>query len=184
MKYLNAQRIKETAIILFIGILIGFTIGGFLWILVRQPQGTPLVLATRSRENIITIYISGNVESPGVYELPVGSRINDAIEAAGGILADSNIDLLNLAQVLSDSDHVYIPAAAAVRNLEISQININYGTQEQLETLAGIGSTLAQQIIEYRTENGLFTTIEEIQKVPGIGPSTFEKIKNHITVGD
>ena len=184
MVIINNQKVKEIIVYILIGILMGLLIGGLLWILVSKPQGTPLLLATRSNDNEITIYISGKVVSPGVYELPIGSRITDAIVAAGGIMPDSNIELINLADILSDSDHVYIPAISEVENLGLTKVNINYATREQLETLAGIGGTIAQQIIEYRTENHLFTTIEEIQKVPGIGPSTFEKIKNHITVGN
>ena len=184
MDFIKSDQFKHTVIYLIIGIIIGIMIGGLLWFLIRQPQGTPLILSTRAPISTVTIYVSGQVESPGVYELPFGSRVSDAIEAAGGPTTDADLSYLNLALLLSDTEHIYVPSAVESRSAEFEIININYATQEQLESLSGIGSTIAQQIIEYRTEHGLFSTIEEIQKVPGIGPSTFEKIKNHITVGN
>ena len=177
------QTFKFIVVFTLIGILIGLLVGGLIWILVRQPSGTPVILSTRSAMSEITVYISGEVVSPGVYKFPSNSRINDAINAAGGTLPSADIDHLNLAGVLSDSDHVFVPSIPLIGELVISKININYATQAQLETLPGIGAAVAKSIIDYRIEVGLFSEIEEIQKVPGIGPATFEDIKNYITVG-
>ncbi|MFC2064765.1 helix-hairpin-helix domain-containing protein [Chloroflexota bacterium] len=149
--------------------------------LVRQPAGEPLVLATRPPEINITVYISGEVVAPGVYQLPSGSRVVDALEAAGGVLPGSNINYVNLAQVLFDADQVFIPKDSD--EIEFQKVNINFASQSELESLPGIGSSVASQIIQYRIENGLFENIEEIQKVSGIGPATYEKIKNFITIG-
>ena len=183
MKWMNNKRLKEASFYLLIGTLFGLIIGGFLWILVRQPQGTPMLLATRPGESNITIYISGEVVTPGVYQLPFGSRITDAVTAAGGTLPDSDINIVNLAEILSDSDHVYIPKVSEFGDIGYMKININFATQAELETLPGIGRSVASQIIDYRITNGSFSSIEEIQKVTGIGPATYEKIRNFITVG-
>lgn len=185
MDQLNkSQILKQLIIILVIGILIGLIIGGLIWILVRQPSGTPIVLSTRVTDNQITVYVSGQVVSPGVFQIPHGSRVIDAINAAGGTIPSADIDYLNMAEILSDSDHILVPSIPMVGELVVSKININYATQTQLESLPGIGAVFAKNIIDFRNEFGLFTKIEEIQKVPGIGPATFEEIKNSITVGE
>ena len=184
MDEMNNKRFKEVSFYLLIGTLFGIIIGGVLWILARQPKGTPILLATRPGNSNITIYISGEVVNPGVYEIPFGSRITDAVDAAGGTLPGSDINLVNLAEILADSDHVYIPRVSNINDNENIRININFATQAELEALPGIGNSVASQIIEYRNKNGFFTSIEEIQKVSGIGPATYEKIQNYISVGE
>lgn len=142
----------------------------------------------------IFVDIAGAVNLPDVYELPEGCRLQEVIERAGGFSeeADDNYiaQNLNLAQVLQDGEKIYIPkeSETAPAADEIGQgrvagevtgkININTATSSELESLPGIGSVRAKQIIEDRP----YKSIEEIQKVSGIGPKTFEKLKDKITI--
>lgn len=175
---------------------------------------------TESSEKIY-VYITGEVNSPGVVLLNNGSRIVDAIEAAGGITDKANITKVNLVYILQDGMKINIPNQNDLKNNEnfeyitmssgdekndaninnsasntsseksssnkesafkISVVNINTATQTELETLPGIGPSLALKIINYRKENGKFSSIEDIKNVSGIGDAKFENIKNYIRV--
>ena len=143
----------------------------------------------------IVIYICGEVHNPGVYELPGDSRLYQAIDAAGGLLATAADTYLNQAQVLSDGQSIYVPdleeAAESGRTdqtelpgatSENTKININTATLEELMTLTGIGEAKALSIIEYRNTNGRFQNIEDIKSIPGIKDGVFQKIKDQISV--
>jgi competence protein ComEA len=136
-----------------------------------------------------------------VYVFAEGSRVQDAITAAGGLSSDADLSALNLAARLEDGQQLNVPAGggsspaatatAGFRVLTPSAptstpssrlININTASAEDLATLPGIGPTTAQRIIEYRTENGPFARIEDLMNVAGIGPATFDNIRNLITV--
>ena len=135
------------------------------------------------------------VPRPGLYEFPEGARVQDAIDAAGGLLAEANVDALNLAALLEDGQQLNIPyqsgaptngtpppeIPATEAPTLVDLVNINTATLEELNALPGIGPTTAQKIIDYRDENGAFSTIEDIMNVSGIGPATFEEIRNLIT---
>lgn len=182
----------------------------------------------KSSENKIYVYITGEVNVPGVVILDEGSRIVDAINSAGGTTSKANISKVNLVYVLEDGMKVNIPSDNDLKNnpdfeyitmssgdgrndnssglagtnssssnssasnssgLRESQsssrysiVNINTATQTELETLPGIGPSLALKIINYRNENGKFSSIEEIKNVSGIGESKFEDLKNYITI--
>ena len=149
----------------------------------------------------IKIHISGEVNYNGILEIPVGSRIDDAIKQAGGITADADINKINLAYELSDGQKLYIPSKIVgedtsaysqiiinqegiIENIDKSseKININNATQTQLETLPGVGPSLALKIINYRKENGKFKSIEELKNVSGIGENKFEELKELIKI--
>ncbi len=171
--------------------------------------------------NNVKIDIKGNIQNPGVYEMPEGSRVIDAINMAGGLLENSNTSLINLSQKLKDEmiiiiytndqieqykndnkkiEYVYVEVEkcpdtindACINKSEERQqqadnttnslISINDASIEQLTTLPGIGKSKANDIIEYRNQNGKFQTIDDIKKVKGIGESVFEKIKDSITI--
>lgn len=175
---------------------------------------------TESSEKIY-VYITGEVNSPGVVLLDNGSRIVDAIEAAGGVTDKANITKVNLVYILQDGMKINIPNQNDLKNNEnfeyitmssgdekndaninnsasnasseksssnkesafkISVVNINTATQTELETLPGIGPSLALKILNYRKENGKFSSIEDIKNVSGIGDAKFENIKNYIRV--
>ena len=146
---------------------------------------------------MLCVYVCGAVNNSGVYYLEAGSRVHEAVEMAGGLTEDAAEEYINLAQELEDGQQVYIPTLeeALEQGLSIGSsasssgtdssdglININTATSEQLQTLSGIGESKAAAIISYREENGDFGSIEDIKNVSGIGDSTYEKIKDYITV--
>ena len=153
-----------------------------------EVQNTPV---TESSTEPIKIYvhICGEVNNPGVYELAEGSRIFEAVEAAGGFTEEAAQASLNLAQVISDEEQIVIltqDQAAEKARQEREQaagiVNLNTASKEQLMTLTGIGESRAEDIIRYRKESGGFQNIEEIMSVPGIKESAYLKIKDSITV--
>jgi len=153
-----------------------------------------------SSRNRITVSVSGAVEHPGIFHLPAGSRVLDAVQKAGGYTIDADVEAVNPTDPLVDGQNLFIPtrkggtSPAALDSL-ISQsqsqppgstsglININTASQSELEKLPNIGPAKARAIIEYREKNGKFRRIEEIKNVKGIGQKIFEKIKDLITVG-
>ena len=172
-----------------LGILIGLVLAGAVAVVAIPSRGEPFVLEPLPTANPFQVYVTGEVLHPGVYAVPAGSRVGQALEAAGGALATAKLDSVNLAAPLKDGQKIAIPAlsadAPAVRSATLSAtglININTATLQELDSLPGIGEVKAQQIIAYRDENGAFKSIDEIQDVPGIGPELFEKIKDSITV--
>jgi competence protein ComEA len=176
---------------------------GIILLVTSQPRGEPITLLPPPTPAPITIHITGAVVNPGVYSFPPNSRIQDAIQAAGGSTQDADLETVNLASFLEDGIRIEIPKVRPVLpTIEATQtalpsrggseapfspdpdhpVNINTADQAELESLPGIGPVLAQRIIAYREANGLFTTIEEIIEVDGIGQSTYELIKDLITV--
>ena len=154
-------------------------------------------------KQIIIIHIAGEVNNPGVVRIEEGKRIGDAIELAGGLTEYADITEINLAYVLEDGMKIKIPNLNDKENEEYiisdngndsrsensnirkdkgNMININKATQTELETLQGIGPSLATRIIEYREENGKFNSIEDIKNVSGIGDNKYEAIKDSISV--
>lgn len=184
------------------GILLGLLLSG-LYRLVSLPQNTQsftLVTVTPNLTpepsptvSLIQVHVVGQVNLPGVYSLPEGANVQDAIDAAQGPTELAQQDLLNLASTLTDGQRVYIPSKEEAqvdldsdqRSLGVtldSLININTASQEELDTLPGIGSVRAKAIIAYRTQNGFFMTIDDLLKVEGIGETTFNELKDFITV--
>lgn len=141
-------------------------------------------------ESTVVVHVVGKVASPGIVELPAGSRVVDALEAVGG--PDDGVDLstLNLARVVGDGEQVFVgvdPPPQAVPPAEPgdgtpTRVNLNTATADQLETLPGIGPTLAGRILEWRERNGRFTAPEELLEVSGIGPATFEAMADLVTL--
>jgi competence protein ComEA len=176
------------------GILFGLFVAALVWVVARSPSGTPVVLRSAPTEKPIIVYITGAVPRPGVYALPKEARIQDAISAAGGFLAESDKSQINLAALLEDGQQLDIPyiegaspvigtAVPAVETSTTELIDINTASGDELESLPGIGPTTAQKIIDYREANGPFLSTEDIINVSGIGPGTYERIKDLITVG-
>ena len=145
------------------------------------------------QEDLVIIHITGSVKNPGIVKLKYGSRIEDAIEAAGGLTENADITNVNLAYVLDDGVKIRIPSITDEKNgdeqiLEegsgesTKEVNINKATETELQSLPGIGASLASRIIEYRNQNGKFSKIEDIKNVNGIGDSKYDNIKDFITV--
>jgi competence protein ComEA len=137
------------------------------------------------------IDVTGEVVSPGVYELPAGSRVIDAIRAAGGAKAKAALSELNLARVIKDGEQIYVdPIYTAGSPARVGSkataprgpININRASASDLDSLDGIGPVIAKRIIAYRTTNGPFTAPEDLLKVSGIGDAKFAQFKEKIRV--
>lgn len=146
-----------------------------------------------NNSNNIGVYVTGEIVNPGVYYLNEGARLYELIDIAGGLSDTADINKLNLAQSLKDSDKIDIPKKENKSEEEISnnnerdldldnnKVNINVATKEELMGLSGIGASTADKIIKYREKN-TFTYIEDIMDVPGIGESKFNNIKDSISV--
>lgn len=138
-----------------------------------------------AKQQGILVYVTGAVESPGLYELPGVPHVGDAIKACGGLLPYAAADTLNLAEQIPDGTHIHVPFSFT-GNPEVllrkQKININTANDKELQTLNGVGPAIAKRIIEYRTEHGNFGSIEDIKKVKGIGNGLFNKCKAKITV--
>ncbi len=173
-----------------IGSFIIFAGIGAAILLTSPPRGDPIVLAEPAN---VRVHVAGEVLRPGVYELPFGSIVQDAIDAAGGLSADASQDRVNLAATLEDGQQVFVPefseAAASIPNSSIpssgsfaEQISINTASAPALERLPGIGPVLAQRIVEYREQNGPYQRLEDLLEVEGIGPSKLESLQDYIQV--
>jgi len=178
------------------GVLFGLFVALLIWVVARNPSGEAVTLRPVPTETPLIVHITGAVPRPGVYALAQGSRVQDAISAAGGFLAEAEKKGINLARALEDGEQLDVPyvegaspviatdAPPVIQDPSATElININFASQVELESLPGIGPTTAQKIIAYREQNGPFLTIEDIINVPGIGPGTYERIKDLITVG-
>jgi len=175
-------------------VVCGLLSGGILFLVTRPPRGQPVLLLPAPTATSLLVHVAGAVNQPGVYSLPPGSRVQDAISLAGGFLHEANLQAINLAALIKDGERVFVPKVPATPvpgnadSPEVSSsvqypIDINTATQAELESLPGIGPITAQDIIAFRDQNGAFRTIEEIENVPGIGQKTFETIKEFITAG-
>jgi len=167
---------KEIAFLLVLGVLVsGLGLCSSL-----RGKSQPKVSSDGPQE--ILVHVAGDVHSPGIYQLPSGSRVFDAVAAAGGAGAEADIHRLNLAAFLSDGQKVVVPGANSGSSEEQEGlVNINTADQRTLESLPNIGPARAQSIIEYRNSSGGFSSLEQIMQVTGIGPSIFESIRDLIT---
>jgi competence protein ComEA len=153
---------------------------------------TPATTPTPSAQ--VAVDVIGAVRQPGVYYVDSTARVNDAVNAAGGLAPDADREQINLAAHLTDGQQIKVPRVSEATQLGTPErasdaggsakqlIDINTADAALLEQLPGVGSVTAQAIIDYRTANGAFARIEDVQNVKGIGPSTFNKLKDHITV--
>ena len=206
------EKIKEYKIIVICTGL-GLLVGGF-FLLKPTPQ-TPVKetnlqaevaagskdLSTEKEvkeepveQDLITVDVKGAVKSPGIYDLPVGSRVNDAVQKAGGLTEQADSKSLNLAQKVSDEALVYVPtkgeelasqqagSGAPSSTSKDKKVNLNKASLEELKQVKGLGGKRAQDIIDHRETNGKFKSVDELKKVSGIGAKTIEKLKDYVTV--
>ena len=145
-------------------------------------------------QDLITVDVKGAVKSPGIYDLPVGSRVNDAVQKAGGLTEQADSKSINLAQKVSDEALVYVPtkgeevanqqtnSGAPSSTSKDKKVNLNKASLEELKQVKGLGGNRAQDIIDHRESNGKFKSVDELKKVSGIGAKTIEKLKDYVTV--
>jgi competence protein ComEA len=196
---MSKRRIAQAAFLSIVGLVVFFVI----YTILKRPEPTspPLVITLQPRPTdepatptpaTINVYVSGAVGNPDVYTLPLNSIVKDAIVAAGGATDEADLDRINLASRLSDQMQVYVPRKGEAAPPPPSNgstpaatemININTASVEELDKLSSIGPSLAKAIIDYRTTNGPFKQIEDINEVKGIGDALYAKIKDQITVG-
>lgn len=193
-------RYRSYLLMLF---LFAIVLAGTIYFL-RRPEPSTMVITTPTPKPTPTVAtlvvdVRGAVSNPGVYTLPAGSRVQDALALAGDVLANADTRALNLARKLNDGEQIYVPVQGEAtpipplspnrspsRTPTISapagKININTATLAELDMLPGVGATIAQRIIDYRTQNGNFQKIDDLKKVRGIGDALFTQIKDLITV--
>ena len=143
-------------------------------------------------QDLITVDVKGAVKSPGIYNLPLGSRVHDAVQKAGGMTENADGKTLNLAQKVSDESLVYVPSKEetdiqeaspnTTSSKESKKVNINKASLEELKQVKGLGGKRAQDIIDYRESKGTFKSVDDLKKVSGIGAKTIEKLKDYVTV--
>ena len=144
-------------------------------------------ITSNTDEKDIIVYVTGAIQSPGLYKLSSVSTVGDVIKGAGGVLPYADVEAINLAETVQGGQHVHIKfnfhfhgnPEALLRN---QKININTASVKELDALPGIGPTMAKRIEEYRQSKGAFTSIEDIKHVKGIGDGLFKKIRDRITV--
>ena len=182
----------------------GLLAAGLILLVVTRPRGVPITLSIPPTPAPLTIHVAGAVVQPGIYTLPSGSRLNSAIQAAGGLKENADPTYLNLAASLRDGDRVWVPTqvtpTVTAQPGETTQLtekpvkitpvppsadhplNINSATLDQLDLLPGIGSVKAEAILSYRNTHGPFLDIQDLLNVPGITPSILAKIRDVISV--
>ena len=174
----------KTILYVIIGVIVGVLLTALVWLAASPPRGDAIELNSAPTLRPIMVHVTGAVLSPGLYNLPEGSRVNDAIEAAGGFRENADTSFINLAGIVKDGDKIHVPELLPGLSLGGSGllVNINFATQTELENLPGIGPTLAKRIIDYRNQYGFFDSIDSLKDVPGFGEAVFEQIKDLITV--
>ncbi len=196
---MSKRRLAQVVFLSLVGI-IAFVV---IYVILKRPESSspPLVITLQPRPTAepatptpatIEVYVSGAVNKPDVYTLPADAIVKDAIVAAGGATADADLDRINLAAHLADQMQVDVPRQGetapsppngSAPDSPTEKININTASVEELDKLPGIGPSIGKAIVDYRTKNGPFKQIADINAVKGIGDALFEKIKDQITVG-
>jgi len=184
------RRVGVGAAVVIVVLALGATVGvGF----VRAASAPVQTVATstapaRADPAVVVVHVAGAVASPGIYRLHGGDRVVDAIAAAGGFAADAARDALNLARPLTDGEQLSVPShtvAAAPGGGTApadARINLNTATVAELDTLPRIGPALAQRIVDWRTANGRFTSVDDLRAVPGIGDKLLQSLRTLVTV--
>lgn len=158
---------------------------------------SPVTSAPGPAGPTLTVYVVGAVARPGVVDLPAGARVGDAVNAAGGATPDADLRRINLAAKVADGQQIDVPrpgevpvvadgggtVAAADGSGAAAPVDLNTATVAQLDTLPGIGPSTAAAIVEYRSRNGHFASVDELDEVRGIGPARLEQLRELVTVG-
>jgi competence protein ComEA len=145
----------------------------------------PAEFSLSDEDGGVVVHVAGAVRDPGVYRLPLGSRVTDAVQRAGGALPSAEEDAINLAAKLADGQQVVVagraPAGVAATSAEgasTGPISLGTATLEQLDTIESIGPVTAQDILDYRDEHGGVSSVEDLDQISGIGPATMEALRD------
>lgn len=169
------------------GLFSGLLAAGLVILFLSRPQQHPIRLLPPPTPAPLKVHVTGAVHQPEVYLLPINSILKTALEAAGGQLPEADLDRINLAAPIVDGQQIFIPyqaiddpsqtASAPDPASPEEPIDLNLATQVELEKLPGIGPSLAQKIVEYRLEHGLYLEVDELLNVSGIGPAKLDQIR-------
>lgn len=185
---LHFSRIQKIALSIIAAIVLALSV----LIVLRgntQINAAPEIIPITIAEPEIFVDVTGAVNNPGVYTLTGRSRVIDAIKAAGDSAPGADLSTINLARMLNDGEQIYVDSTVVnssgqrvSKKVSSGPININRATLRQLDALDGIGPVIAGRIIEYRKKNGSFLTIDDLQKVSGIGAAKFAQIKSKVRI--
>ncbi|GAA2743487.1 MULTISPECIES: ComEA family DNA-binding protein [Kitasatospora] len=196
---LDRRAVLGLAVLLLLAV--GYGVQHF-WLSRPHPVAIPATTATTSTTpaepaparggsvppattgSTVVVDIAGKVQSPGLRTLPGGSRVADALRAAGGPLPGTDTDSLNLARILNDGEQILVggPPPAVGPSTPGGPVSLNRATAEQLDTLPGVGPTLARRILQYRQDHGPFRSLDQLRQVPGIGARKYEDLKPMLTL--
>lgn len=174
------------AIVIALGALVG-VVG--LWWWLQQPQAQQIIVQPTSTNSssdavplgaFVVVDVVGGVKTPGVVQLPIGSRVIDAVEAAGGLKAGVTAGI-NMARVLVDGEQIAIGVAPSAVTQTDGKVHLNTASQSELEELPGVGPVLAGRLIDYRTEHGNFRTLSDLDAVSGVGPAMLDNLADVIS---
>jgi competence protein ComEA len=162
----------------------------------RSAPRSSGVRVQAANDALVVVHVAGEVRRPGVYRLRASDRVQDAVELAGGATRRANLDGLNLAAKLEDGRQIVVPrkgaggavavagdgGAAGAGSAVAGPVNLNTATAEQLDALDGVGPTTAQKIIDYREQHGGFGSVNELDRIPGIGEKRMAALRDQVTV--
>jgi competence protein ComEA len=182
-------QISRARALVYIAVLIvALLLAGRLAFRKAQPAARVAPAALRAEPapvRKLLVHVVGAVRTPGLYRLDDGSRVDDAIRAAGGAKPKAALDAINLAAPVADGQQVIVPVrergtappGVASSGTTAGPVHLNTATLEELDTLPGIGPVTAQKILDYRDEHGAFSSVDELDAVPGIGPARLAELK-------
>jgi competence protein ComEA len=193
------SHLSRSQILVYGAVAVALLLLGARWIRSADEQGSPpgeVTFAERSggaeggaaveggSGRDVVVHVAGAVREPGVYRLPAGSRVTDAVERAGGAAGPAGVDGINLAAVLADGQQVVVPgretSAASTASGTASgdgPISLGSATLEELDTIEGIGPVTAENILDYREQQGGVSSVDDLDQISGIGPATMESLR-------
>jgi competence protein ComEA len=160
----------------------------------QTSLAAPIAASTTTIASSLVVYVAGSVVAPGVYSLTASARVTDAIAAAGGAVADADLDVVNLAATVRDGERIYVPRvgevvpavigndAAVGDTVAAGPVNVNSATEDQLDVLPGVGPATAAAIVAHRQQNGPFQDVDQLGDVRGIGPAKLDALRGLVTV--
>ena len=184
----DRDKLSRRTLVIILGALLvlagvgGFRYADFLLHDTAAADSPALRAVQDDGDSLIAVHVKGAVAEPGLYWLSPDSRVDDAVQAAGGALPEADLDNINLAAFVTDGGQLYVPFAGESGDAVSGPLNINTATQAQLEALDGIGETKARAIIEYRESHGDFASVDQLTRVDGVGEATLEKLREQICV--